>query len=86
MATKQNYEVPGVAAISRQISFAIAADGDQNEYYLNEGLALAEWARQHGYASVRLPALRGSSQSISAKLVVSKSFHADCQELKRSYK
>ena len=35
---------------------------------MNDCLALAEWARQHGYALVRLPAVRGSRQSVNVKL------------------
>jgi len=35
---------------------------------LNNCLALAERARQHGYALVRLPAERGSRQSFDVKL------------------
>jgi hypothetical protein len=35
---------------------------------LSNCLALAEWARQHGYALVRLPAVHGSRQSFDVKL------------------
>jgi hypothetical protein len=35
---------------------------------LNDCLALAEWARQHGYALVRRSAVRGSRQSFNMKL------------------
>jgi hypothetical protein len=48
--------------------FAHLRCGEHNEYYLNDCLALAEWARQHGYALVRVPAVRGSRQSFNVKL------------------
>jgi hypothetical protein len=35
---------------------------------LNDCLALTEWARQHGYALVRLPAVCGIRQSFNVKL------------------
>ena len=59
---------PDVAAVIRQTSLAFAAGDEHNDYYLNECLALTEWASQHGYVLLRLPAVRGSRQSVNVKL------------------
>ena len=59
---------PDVAAVIRQTSLAFAAGGEHNEYFLNECLALTELASQHGYVLLRLPAVRGSRQSVNVKL------------------
>ena len=59
---------PDVAAVIRQTSLAFAAGDEHNDYYLNKCLALTEWASQHGYVLLRLPAVRGSRQSVNVKL------------------
>jgi hypothetical protein len=60
--------VPGLAAVISSTLLAFALGDEHSEYYLCERLALAEWARQHGFALVLLPAVRGSRQTANVKL------------------
>ena len=39
-----------------------------HEHHLNEHQPLREWATQRGYTWKRLPAVRGSRQSVNARL------------------
>jgi hypothetical protein len=38
------------------------------DFYLNERLALTEWARQHGCVLVRLPSVRGNRQTVNLEI------------------
>jgi hypothetical protein len=53
-----------------------------------ERLALAEWSRQHGFALVRLPTVRGKRQTANAKLITaiskSVSVHLNCDDQVRN--
>jgi len=60
--------VPDVPGVIRQTSLAFTTGGEHNEYYLNECLALQEWAKQEGKSLKRLPAVRGSRQSVHVQL------------------